>query len=137
MADSRDGGDGLPLLRVRHALLRAWSFLDSKHLNASRPDSEQALALTHLDLFACQLQRPWQPIEDAIVGDVAIPGHFALFSGEAFPRKVLGQGQQLLLGETIDGPCMGRAMDTGGGTPAPRRPLAIEIVEVGKCDPTP
>src|SRR3981081_3259207 len=74
MADSRDGGDGLPLLRVRHALLRAWSLLDSKHLRASRPDGEQALALTHLDLFACQLQRPWQPREDAIVGDVAIPG---------------------------------------------------------------
>src|SRR5258708_30373348 len=97
MADSRDGGDGLPLLRVRHALLRAWSFLDSKHLNASRPDGEQALALTHLDLFACQLQRPWQPIEDAIVGDVAIPGDFALFRGEEFHRMCCGDGLQSAL----------------------------------------
>ena len=60
-----------------------------------------------------------------------------LFGGEAFPGKVLGQGQQLLLGETIYGPCMGRAMDTGVDTLAPRMRLAIEIVEVGKGDPTP
>jgi hypothetical protein len=60
-----------------------------------------------------------------------------LFGGEAFPRKVLGQGQQLLLGETIYGPCMGRAMDTGVDTLAPCIRLAIEIVEVGKGDSTP
>ena len=60
-----------------------------------------------------------------------------LFGGEAFPGKVLGQGQQLLLGETIYGPCMGRAMDSGVDTLAPRMRLAIEIIEIGKGDPTP
>src|SRR5260370_6204769 len=37
--------------------------------------------------------------EDAIVGDIAIPGDFALFGAEAFPGKVLWQGQQPLVPE--------------------------------------
>ena len=95
------------------------------------------LRVSHLDLFACQLQRPWQPIEDTIVGDVAIPGHLALFGGKALPGKVLWQGQQLLLGQTIYWARVRRAMDTSIDALAPAMRLAIEVVEIREGDPTP
>src|ERR1700737_501824 len=114
---------------MRHTLLGARSLLDGKYLSACGPDRNHALALTYLDLFACQLQRGWQPIEDPIVGDIAIPGDLAFFSGEAFPGKVLWQGLQLLLGQTIHWTSMGGAMDASVDTLPPPICLGIRIIQ--------
>jgi hypothetical protein len=43
-----------------------------------------------------------------------------LFGSEAFPGKILRQGQQLLLGQTIHRASVGGAMDAGGDPLAPR-----------------
>jgi hypothetical protein len=60
-----------------------------------------------------------------------------LFSGEAFPGKGLGQGQQLLLGQTIHRASVRGAMDTGIDALAPGMGLAIEIIQIREGDPTP
>ena len=95
------------------------------------------LRVSHLDLFACQLQCPWQPIEHPIIGDVAIPGHLAFFGSKAFPGKLLGQRLQLLLGQTIHRAHVCGAMDAGVDALAPRIGLAIEIIQIREGDPTP
>jgi hypothetical protein len=95
------------------------------------------LRVSHLDLFACQLQRCWQPIEHAIVGDPRHPSDLALFGGEAFPSKVLWQGEPLLLGQTICRANMRGAMDAGVDALAPGIRLAIEIIQIRESDPTP
>src|ERR1700694_5852804 len=96
---------------MRHALLGARPLLDLQHLCASRPNREHALALANLHVFARQLQLAWQAIEHPIVRDIAVPGHFSLFSGKALPGKVLGQGQRQLLSEPLSRTYMSRAMD--------------------------
>ena len=128
---------GLPLLSMGHALLRTRALLDLKHLLARRPDAQHSLALAHLNLFASQVKGTRQSIEHAIVGDIAIPGHFALFGGEAFPGKGFWQGQQLLLGQTLHGPYMGGTMHTGVDALAPGVRLAIEIIQIREGDPCP
>ena len=60
-----------------------------------------------------------------------------LFGREAFPGKVLGQGEQLLLSQTIHWACVCGAMDTGIDALAPVMRLAIEIVQIREGDPTP
>jgi hypothetical protein len=60
-----------------------------------------------------------------------------LFSGKSLPGKVSWQGQQLLLGETIDWASVGGAMNTGVDALAPSMGLAIEIVEIRESDPSP
>jgi hypothetical protein len=60
-----------------------------------------------------------------------------LFGGEAFPGKVLWQGQQLLLGQTIYRANMCGAMDAGVDALAPGIRLAIEIIQIRERDPTP
>ncbi len=62
------------------------------------------------------------------------------FGSKAFPGKLLGQGLQLLLGQTIHrahmcGACM--RMDAGVDALAPRIGLAIEIIQIREGDPTP
>src|SRR5438445_4536386 len=131
LSNCRDGCDGTPLLSMGHAVLGTRALGDLKHPRACRPDRDYSLALTHLDLFACQLQRRWQPIEDTIVGDVAIPGHLALFGGKALPGKVLCERQQLLLGQTIYPASGGGAMNAGVDALAPGVGLAVETVQFG------
>ena len=60
-----------------------------------------------------------------------------LFGSEAFPGKILRQGQQLLLGQTIHRANMRRAMDAGVDALAPGIRLTIEIVQIRERDATP
>jgi len=120
-----------------HAVLGTRALGDLKHLSACRPDRQNAFALAYLDTLASQFQDSWQPIEDAIVGHIPIPGDFALFGGEAFPSKGWWQREQLLLSETIHRASVRGAMDTSIDALAPRMRLTIEIVEIREGDPTP
>ena len=58
------------------------------------------------------------------------------FGSKAFPGKILGQGEPLLLGQTNHRAHVCGAMDTGIDAFAPCMRLAIEIVEVRERDPT-
>jgi hypothetical protein len=133
----RDRGNGLPLVRMRYAVLGTWSLGAFKHLHACGPDRQHSLALPHLNLLACQLQRTWQSIEHPIVGDVAIPGHFALLGGEAFPGNGFGQRQEFLLGQTIYWASVPGAMNARIDAFAPGMRLAIELIQVAESDPRP
>jgi hypothetical protein len=59
------------------------------------------------------------------------------FGSKAFPGKLLGQGLQLLLGQTIQRAYVCGAMDAGVDALAPRLGLAIEIIQIREGDPSP
>jgi len=101
MSNCGDRCDGLPLLSMGHTVLGTRALGNLKHLSACRPDRKRAFAFAYLDTLTSQCQNTWQPIEDAVVGHIPIPGHFALFGGKALPRKGWWQREQLLLCETI------------------------------------
>src|SRR5438552_18904812 len=137
LSNGGDRCDGLPLLSMRHTVLRTRTLGNLKHLSACRPDRQDSFALADLDSLASEFQDTWQAIENAIIGHIPIPGHFAFFRGEALPRKGGWQRKQILLQETIHRTSMRRAMNTSIDALAPRIRLAIEIVEIGKGDPAP
>src|SRR5947209_15367247 len=77
------------------------------------PHREQPMPLTHLHHTSSHRRRRRQPIQDAIVGEVAIPADFALFGGEAFPGKGGRQRHKRLALTAFSRTCVGGAMDAG------------------------
>src|SRR5437588_3420951 len=94
--------DSLPLPWMRNTGLRLASLFDRQHECSPMPDGERSTTRTHLHRFACKPLLPWQPIEDTIVREIAIPGYFAIFGGKALPSKVLGQRQEVLFGQPVN-----------------------------------
>src|SRR5260221_9439323 len=95
------------------------------------------MPLPDLDDAACQRRGSRQAVQRPSVGQVAIPAHFALFGGKAFPGKRLGQRRKRFLLPALAGAFMGRAMDSAVDALTPGYRLAIEVIDIGERDAWP
>src|SRR5207302_10577856 len=102
-----------------------------------RPHLEDPMPLTHLDDAPSHRRLRGQAVQDAIVGEVAIPTDFALFASKAFPGKGNRQwGKRLLLSSFL-GAFMRRSMHPPIDALAPDVRLAIEIIDIREGDSGP
>src|SRR5947208_16747094 len=101
------------------------------------PHRELAMPLPDLDHGTGEWRGRRQAIQHPIVGQVAIPADFALLRRKAFPGKRLWQGHKRFLLAALDGPFMGRAMDSGVDALAPDLGLAIEVIDFRERDAWP
>src|SRR5712691_8425319 len=78
-----------------------------------------------------------QAIQDPIVGQIAIPAHFALFGGKAFPGKGLRQRRKRLLLATLSGAFVCGAMYAAIDAFTPDMGLTVEVIDVAEADACP
>src|SRR6266581_3033917 len=102
-----------------------------------RPYLEQTMPLTHLDHAPSYGRIRRQSVQDAIVGQVAIPAHLALFGRKAFPGKCGRQWHKWLLLSAFPGAFVRRAMHPGIDALTPDVRLAIEVVHIREGDSCP
>src|SRR6266571_5118397 len=95
------------------------------------------MPLPDLNDASCHRWLGGQSIQDPIVGEVAVPAHFALFRREAVPGEGLRQRGKEFLSPAIDGAFVSSAMHPGIAPLTPGSRLAIEIIQVGKRDAWP
>src|SRR5258708_7863274 len=104
---------------------------------SSRPHRELAMPLPYLDHSTGERRGSRQAVQHPIVGEVAIPPHFALLGSKAFPGKRLGEGRKRFLLAAFAGPFMGRAMDAAIDALTPGCRLTIEVIDIGERDAWP
>src|SRR6266568_3949703 len=90
------------------------------------------MPLTHLHHTSGHRRLRRQPVQDTIVGEVAIPADFAFFGREAFPGKSGRQQRKRLALTAFSGPFVGGAMHPGIDALAPGVSLPIEATKSAK-----
>ena len=78
-----------------------------------------------------------KPYKTPIVGQIAIPAHFTLFGGKAFPGKGLRQGRKRLLLATLSGAFVGSTMHAAIDAFTPDVCLTVEFIDVAEADACP
>src|SRR5579863_6162677 len=95
------------------------------------------MPLTNLNHRACDRRLGRHSIQYPIIGHVAIPADFALFSSKSLPGKGRRQVGQWLLLSAFSGSLMGRPVNAHIDSLTPDMRLAIEIIDIRKQDAYP
>ncbi len=130
-------GHGAKLVRMGDRHLRLPTFGQLSEQASLRPDGKDPVPLTHLDDRSGHGGLRRQPIQDPIVGQIAIEADFALFGGEAFPGKGGRQGRERLLFAALSGTLVGGAMHAAIDAFTPDVCLAVEVIDIAEADPCP
>src|SRR5271165_1910029 len=131
-ARARGGRHGTKLVWVRNDVPRAGALVERHDLLTAKPDRELAVPFAHLDRGSRHRRLTGDPVEDAVVREVAFPTDFALFHPEAFPGPITRKRGERFLLPAVHRPLVGRGMGPLVQPVTPGECLPVQIVQIAK-----
>src|SRR5947209_820552 len=118
-------------------LLRLRALAERGNALPPKGDAQFVVPIAHQHHRACYRWLAWQPVEDAVVGNEAIPTDAPFLAAKAIPDLVFRQRSQFLFDPAVQRDTARGAMHPLVEPVAPGTRLLIQLIDIGKMDARP